>query len=1055
MEQNKLRKKYQERFEEAFNRLNDEQRTAVETLEGPVMVLAGPGTGKTQILAMRVANILNKIDGIFPHNILCLTFTDAATVAMRKRLVEIIGPEAHKVHIFTFHAFANQVIQENLSYFGNYRQLELLSDLERVDVYDKIINELPIDHPLKKAKSDNSFEAGRLDNLFNLMKQESLDTKDVHQAIEDFIQHKEDSGEYIAKRKGTANGKTYLKGDHRDDWVEKDKKKYEPLAAGAELFPTYNKTLKEFDRYDFKDMILWVTKAFQENEELLADYQERYHYFLVDEFQDTNGAQLDLISTLIEFMDFDPNVFVVGDDDQAIFKFQGANVGNINTFIDKYDATLIALKDNYRSSQLILDASTELIQNNIERVVNQQEGIEKLLVAQASNKDSEIKPIIKVYGNLVHEQADMVDQLYTMYKNGENLNEVAVIYRKHAQVEKLVEVLEKENVPINIKRKIDILKLPLIQNILNILEYLHEEYSNPDSEENRLFELMHYQFFSISARDIAKIALYKRQSPEHESYRHIMSDAELMKEIGIRSIDNIIYLEQCLDTWTNDISNVTIQTLFENIINQGYILKTALNDAQKTWQLQVISTFFDFIKSESQKNPEIRLGDLLKIIDKMKSYEIAMPVNKVLHSDKGINFITAHSAKGLEFEKVFIIGATSSIWDKSGSSFGNFSFPNTINADVKTNDEDERRLFFVAMTRAKEQLVISYSEQSESGKDLVASKFVTEIQEGDHVETSNITISEERVNSFQEYTLKKLQKTAQLIDHDLIDKVLSNMKLSVTALNKYLKCPNSFYFDNILRVPGSRNRHMGFGRAAHRALQFYFEEIKKKRDVDLSKLLDFFRQGMRESASHFTDQEYKDLGQYGVKILKGYFDHYLKDLTVAKDYEIEIKLDKSEFKGIPLKGVLDLVEVHDAYVEVVDYKTGDYTKPSTKAKLKRPDAKQEQGGDYWRQIVFYKMLLDSDTKYNMRMHTGYMDFVEPDKKTLKYERSKIVVSDEDIDVVGKQIQQVWTDIHDHKFEGLCDDEYCNWCDFVRNDYVFKENSDIDRSEEDQELSSYA
>ena len=160
----RIKEKFNKVFNAAYNRLNPEQREAVDQIEGPVMVIAGPGTGKTQILAVRIGKILQQSD-TSAHNILCLTFTDAATVAMRKRLVEIIGPEGHKVHIYTFHAFCNQVIQENLGYFGNYRKLDQLSDLESIDVYDEILEGLPSDHILKRLKGDPRYEAKRLSNL--------------------------------------------------------------------------------------------------------------------------------------------------------------------------------------------------------------------------------------------------------------------------------------------------------------------------------------------------------------------------------------------------------------------------------------------------------------------------------------------------------------------------------------------------------------------------------------------------------------------------------------------------------------------------------------------------------------------------------------------------------------------------------------------------------------------------------------------------------------------------------------------------------------------------
>ena len=161
--------KYDLLFDRSLEKLNENQRRAVDTIEGPVLVNAGPGTGKTQILATRIGKILRETD-VFPHNILCLTFTDAATIAMRNRLVSIIGPTAHQIHIFTFHAFCNQVIQENMDIFGGYRQLEPVSDLETVEIYHKLIDDLPNDNILKRYKGDRYYEKKRMENLFRLMK---------------------------------------------------------------------------------------------------------------------------------------------------------------------------------------------------------------------------------------------------------------------------------------------------------------------------------------------------------------------------------------------------------------------------------------------------------------------------------------------------------------------------------------------------------------------------------------------------------------------------------------------------------------------------------------------------------------------------------------------------------------------------------------------------------------------------------------------------------------------------------------------------------------------
>jgi len=277
--QSRLKEKYHKVYQEALEMCNDRQRQAVEQIHGPVMVLAGPGTGKTQILAVRIGRIF--------HNILCLTYTDAATISMRNRLVKIIGPDAHRIHIYTFHAFCNQVIQDHLGYFGEYRQLEAISDLEKVELFDLIVADLPVSHKLKNLKGDGyRTTQRRLEHLFSLMKKENYAPSFISEIIDKRIVDLPNDEEYIYKASRTGK---YQKGDVKQHKVDEQIGKLEKLRAGALLFPTYLNMMKDRGLYDYDDMILWVLKAFSEDEHLLLEYQERYEYFLVDEFQDTNG----------------------------------------------------------------------------------------------------------------------------------------------------------------------------------------------------------------------------------------------------------------------------------------------------------------------------------------------------------------------------------------------------------------------------------------------------------------------------------------------------------------------------------------------------------------------------------------------------------------------------------------------------------------------------------------------------------------------------------------------------------------------------------------------
>jgi len=1035
----KLKERFKKSFSIAYDKLNEEQRSAVDAIDGPVMVIAGPGTGKTQILAVRIGRILRETD-TQPHNILCLTYTEAATVAMRKRLVDIIGPDGHRVNIHTFHGFCNQVIQEHLGYFGNYRQLEAITDLEKIGLFEGLLNDLPNDHLLKRLKVQTNYEAKRLESLFSLMKKENYTVEDVVNAADNHLEDLRNDESMIYKR----SGKGYTKGEFKQKAFDDVERRMNELKAGAALYPNYKVAMLKMNRYDYDDMVTWVIKAFEEDGDMLAEYQERYHYFLVDEFQDTNGSQKRILDLLVSFWGDSPNVFVVGDDDQAIYKFQGANLGNITDFRSQYNPTPVVLKQNYRSSQLILDAAMGLIDFNEERIVKREDfHLEKDLIAQGEHKDYTREVVIRSYANLSHEQAHIAHQLSQWHAQGEDLGKIAILYRNHRQIEKLVEVLEKKGIPLNIRKKVNILKMPLIRNVLTILRYVNDTYLTKGYTDRMLFELMHYNFFEIKSSDISKLVWHNRSRSstdkdgvkEDSSLISLLVDLEQYTELELQSRSEIIALREHLDKWVADVNDVTLQVLFQNIINEGGILTYVLRHPDKTWLLQVLGTFFDLIKEESAKKPDISLDELIKMIDKMIDNEIALQVNKVVQSAQGVNFTTAHSAKGLEYDKVIIIGASKDIWDRKRGNNRSFTYPPKINGDVDSNQEDERRLMYVAMTRAERTLDISYSLQKENGGDLGASQFVDETRLASDLTISPQIVGEELVNDFQYHVLKQSIQTPALIDHDLISKRLEGYKLSVTHLNKYLKCPITFYFETILQVPMARTKYLGFGRAAHYSLEILHEDINEGKEPKKENLLTYFHKGMSHHRSHFTTQEYEDMTAFGDNALGAYYDKYIGSLNTNIKYHMEAKIDNVEYQGIPIKGVLDRVAEFKDYVEVTDYKTGNPTSQRNKPKLYAPTSRYPEGGDYWRQIVFYKILCDSDQRYGWDMTSGTMDFIEPDRKTKEFHQTTYHVSPEHIEIVGDQIKSTWQGIQNHEFEKGCGEEDCYWCNFVKNDYI--------------------
>jgi len=980
-EQPKSKQDYDAAFDKALEKLNPAQREAVDHIEGPVLVVAGPGTGKTHLLAARIGKILKTTDAQ-AYNILCLTYTDAGTIAMRQKLLDFIGPVAYRVNIYTFHAFCNDIIQRYPDYFGN-RDLEPISELETVDLLMNMIDGLETSNPIKRKKGKIYFEVSRLKDLFRKMKEESWTAEFIVKCIDDYLEDLPQRDEYIYKR---ANSKQGIKvGDVKQNAVNKEAEKMKVLRAAAELFPTFITEMKKASRYDYNDMILWVLNAFKEDEEFLRIQQEKYHYFLVDEFQDTNGAQSDLLNYLIDFWD-NPNVFAVGDDDQSIYEFQGARMKNIMDFYQRYedDMKVIVMEENYRSSQHILDASKVLIDNNQERLIKQIDNLSKTLVARNEDwSDSSVKPAILSYYNVKHEEAGIVDKLEALRSEGVQLNEIAVIYRNHRQAEEIINLVEKKGIPYNVVKRIDVLELPMINNLLNLLTYLSLESKRPHSGEHLLFEIMHYSFFNIDAHDAARIVvdwkakfrmrLKEGGATEQLKLRNHFTDSNVIDALKLKNPDNIKELAINLNQWISDVSNVTFQMLFEKIINQGGLLREIMNSNEKTWLMQVLITLFDFIKEESTKNPMIVVSSFLDTISKMRINELKLGINKTVYEEDGINFLTAHSSKGLEFQHVFLIGGDTNTWEKKKGAMFSYSLPDTLTLSSQENIlESGRRLFYVAMTRAKEHIEISFSKKNQNGKDLEKTLFIAEVLENGTLNIEDQHLSSERLTELSFESLQeRVTPEAPLLDTEYINKILENYSMSVTHLNKYLKCPVSFYYDNIIRVPRAKNSAMSFGSAVHDALKDLFDKMEKSKGVfpNIAVFNEDFIRYISKSRGSFSEGEFERRKSMTEKELPDYYNHSIRKWN--KIVMCEFSINNIEMDGIPLNGKLDKLEFDKFDVNVVDYKTGSVK--NGLAKLKGPDEKNPLGGEYWRQLYFYKILMDEIRPKKYSMVSGEID----------------------------------------------------------------------------------
>ena len=1034
----KQNQKQQEIFKKYYVQLNPQQKQAVDTLDGPVIVNAGPGTGKTQILATRIGNILLNTD-TDPSNILCLTYTDNGVVEMRNRLLKIVGTAAYNIAIHTYHSFCNEVIQDNKSMFGMY-SLEPISELEEAEIFKTLINNIDKDSPLKRYSGNVYYEETRLKSLFALMKKEALSAEYFNERIDTHLQELPTKEGFYYKK----NSKVNKKGDPNMRLINVETERMELLRAAILLFPTYNKMMQAAHRYTFDDMILWVLEAFEKDKNFLLNYQERYLYFLIDEFQDTSRSQNLLIHHLTSYWD-EPNIFVVGDADQSIFSFQDANVENIIHFEKKYkDAiTKIDLIDNYRSTQTILDTAFALISHNKLRTVQPQNN-HPLRASNNEINEINIAPRILEYPNPAQESVDIALQIESLLKTGISGNDIAVIYKNHNHVNTIAAILKKKEIAINMRKAENVLSVPIIENLITILNWINQENSISYSGDDLLFQLLHFNFFHCTSNQIAKLNLRvnEKNIGKRENRISLRSElAEMKKEAGtlFEEADNSLKkTSESLEFLLQESHNVTLQYLIELVIQKTGMLFYIMHHTEKPFLMQALNTFYNFLKDSCSKNPDMKLHDFIKMILLMQQDKIALPIYRITSTQNGVHLITAHSSKGSEYKYVFIINAMSDIWDINKSDKNHqYKYPdNLVGNGVETDSlEERRRLFYVAATRAKTHLTISYNQKDEKGKAKTQSTFIAEIVDEQQASIIKKTVPDEvLIDNIGLVFTETAHPKIEVVETAYINEILKKYSLSLTHLNNYLECPLKFYYNCLIKVPYAKSSSLVFGSAIHFALQRLFEKMIKNGNIFPSEeeMATDFSWYLQKNREAFTPEEFERRMEYGIKIIPEYYQTHIHQWH--KIVSIEYNIRDVQVDGVPINGKLDKLEFNGNYVTVVDYKTGKYE--NAKKKLAAPTKNDQIGGDIWRQAVFYKILMDNNKRNSWQTQEVVFEFIEPHKN--EYKTEKIVVSPADITSVTQQIKDVWQKIKNHEFHTGCGKPTCNWCKFIKSNKLYSE-----------------
>ncbi|CDE98825.1 aTP-dependent DNA helicase [Clostridium sp. CAG:628] len=588
-----------------FNKLNDKQKEAVMHVDGPCLVLAGAGSGKTRVLTERIVNLIN--NGVSPYNILAITFTNKAAREMRERVYNSIEEEANKIFIGTFHSLGLKIVRENASVIGYSNNVTILDRDDVNTLIKRFMKELNLDtehYPVKSILNKISF----------------------------------------AKNEGLSP-------------EEFDKFAKAPLdMAACKVYKMYESALKRSNSVDFDDLLILPLRIFKKDKSVLEKYQEHFKYILVDEYQDTNMVQYDMCKLLASKY---RNLFVVGDMDQSIYSFRFANYMNVINFEkDNKDAKVIVLDENYRSTNNILNAANDVIKNNKERkeknLWSSKGDGDKIKYIRCDNEQEEASTVVRLTKELLDK--------------GEKPSEIAVLYRTNGQSRVFEEAFLKENIPFKIVGSYFFYNR---KEIKDLISYMHLIYNNNDDASLE-------RVINVPRRGIGSKTIERLRSEASISDKSMFEVVNSGKELGFKNL--IIDL-------TNESKNTDLVGLVDVILDKTGIRKELeeKNDLESEIRLENLNEFKSIALAFQEKG-------IFSLEEFLENISLVSDKNEYKEVDDGINLMTLHSAKGLEFNDVFLVGMEEGI------------FPHNRSFESESELEEERRLCYVGITRAKEHL---------------------------------------------------------------------------------------------------------------------------------------------------------------------------------------------------------------------------------------------------------------------------------------------------------------------------------------------------------------
>ena len=1094
--------------------LNAKQREAVETIYGPVMVIAGPGSGKTQLLSARIAYILKNTDYL-PHNILCLTFTENAAKNMRERLAGMIGHEAYKVAIHTFHSFGNEIINRYRAFAREFSEAKVIDDITSSKILDTILEKLPWNHPYKPwyTASDMIYElkntiadlkkGGLTPEQYQEIVQENKRTldilnplvekyfweidalwrkkEDIEQKKELFFEFREAIKMLNVPRKNIGGyyswyqifidgiGEALEAQDEKwstkfltawkTQWTQKnisgtrelkESSKPEKQEALYEVFAAYQETLKEDGYIDFSDMILEALRLIETHDEIRMNLAENYQCVMIDEFQDTNQAQMQLIHSVISVNPDDPNIFAVGDDDQSIYKFQWANTKNLKDFTENYkDTKLIILEKNYRSKSEIIDVSRSVLTSELHSIGHIFPGVEKRFDAHTWSWGHVRRQVFK---NEIEECAFLAQDIVKQIEGWIAPQEIAVICKKNKSLELLSKWLLEHNIPVHVSKEESLLDVPEIQIIIKILRLLDllESWSYRDHGE-LLVEVISHPCFAIDRLTLWKLSrkIYHSRKEDTKSW---IENLRMHEDPIIRDLAHFLVeltqlarnsrLEDIIDhiSWASSLSLPSEydeegeKKAFELTLLSGQVKEYISplysyffwKDSEAGWILYAKSLanlrkFVETVRNYKQGKVFLTVSDAIEILKLIEKYKIPLTASHIIGaSENSVSLITVHKAKGLEWKHVYVPFLTTSEY-KIGKFWGS-PLPKNLPLEAeKDAEEDIERLVYTALTRAETELSLTYSKMSKDEKALEALWcFASELDsfvEKD-VEVSHLT----ETLALEGKELFSLPYLGDEVDF-LREQTWSKFVMNATALQWFLDIvdagPEMFVKRNLLRFPQAKNIAASYGSAIHKWLEDFFHDYIDRGTYSKDILINSFEDSLKRE--WFDIQLQEDFLEKGRDNLNSLFPEITgkKYWPLALEYDFRsaygwVFLQNPYGEAIRLTWKIDRIEtLEDESLIITDYKTGKWFDDFSFTWAEYLKIKQWK---YKLQLCFYAILFELSPRWKGYPKKLYeLSFVEKNVKENRFHIVSEYVQQWEIDRTKKLILAVMKKVQNLDF----------------------------------------